>query len=429
MCNMARAIWIGVDGMPHSFLQEAIAQGRMPNFARFASDYYLGRMNAPLPDNSAVSWSSIITGTTPGEHGIFGFTDLIPNTYTLRFPNFSNLRRPPFWNTPQQRSIVINVPFTYPAAALEGKLVSGFVSPDLQKAAWPSDFYEWLREKEYRIDVDNKKAYKSRELFLKDLFSVHEKRVETYRTLFQREQWDNFMIVFTGSDRLGHFMWDIYEQKQEPYYSRFMEYFGEIDAQLGWILERVEKDDVVISMSDHGMERIHREVFLNTALEQAGYLSLEEGKPKKYTSITANTKAFVLEPSRVYLNMEGRYPAGSVRDQDREMLLQELTALFKSLTYDGRPVVRDAYTKEQLYHGDCYDDAPDIVLVQEPGFSLRGSLGKQELTAEPGMLTGMHKGSDSYVAVNRDFDTVDSILGETVVTEKLVPLVESLRNR
>ena len=64
---------------------------KMPNLEKLKQDGILKRMTVSIPDNSAVSWSSIMTGENPGEHGIFGFTDLIPNTYTLRFPNSNNL--------------------------------------------------------------------------------------------------------------------------------------------------------------------------------------------------------------------------------------------------------------------------------------------------------------------------------------------------
>ena len=425
---MKRSIWIGIDGAPYSFLNQAMDRGVLPNLKRFRDEYYFGRMNAPLPDNSAVSWSSIITGTTPGEHGIYGFTDLIPGTYTLSFPNFKSLRQKPFWLSDEsRRSVVVNVPFTYPAAPLNGELVAGFVAPDLLKASYPSSFGSWLGRENYRIDVDSRKAHKSRELFWEDLLSVHEKRVHVYRHLFTGEQWDNFMIVFTGSDRVGHFLWDACEDKIEPWYTRILEYYSRVDREIGWILERTNDTDIVVCMSDHGMERIRTEVYLNTVLQEHGYLSLREANRPSYTHLSPESKAFALEPSRIYLNMQGRYPTGSVSHEEREHLIQELSTLFSGLEYEGRKVIRGIHTRQQLYHGDAFERAPDIVLEQETGFSLRGSLGRPDIFAAPGILTGVHRGSDAFFAVNQDADTTGKFMGSVAATEKIAPLVHSLQ--
>ena len=53
-----------------------------------------------------------MTGDNPGKHGIFGFRDLIPNTYTLRFPNFHNMQSKPFWfQKPEKTYVIINLPY------------------------------------------------------------------------------------------------------------------------------------------------------------------------------------------------------------------------------------------------------------------------------------------------------------------------------
>ena len=140
-----RIVLIGLDGAPYSLMEKLSDQGVMPHFKSLRDEGVFRQMKAPLPDNSAVSWSSIMTGTNPGVHGIFGFTDLIPNTYTLGFPNFNNLKALPFWKKePDRNYIIINLPFTYPASEINGKLVAGFVSPTLEKAVYPDSFFQEL---------------------------------------------------------------------------------------------------------------------------------------------------------------------------------------------------------------------------------------------------------------------------------------------
>ena len=53
-----------------------------------------------------------------------------------------------------KRAIVMNVPNTYPARALNGLLVSGFVAVNLERAVYPAELLPRLRRHDYRIDVD-----------------------------------------------------------------------------------------------------------------------------------------------------------------------------------------------------------------------------------------------------------------------------------
>ena len=48
----------------------------MPRFREILAQGRMVPMHVTLPEISAVSWSSFMTGKNPGEHGIFGFTDL-----------------------------------------------------------------------------------------------------------------------------------------------------------------------------------------------------------------------------------------------------------------------------------------------------------------------------------------------------------------
>jgi predicted AlkP superfamily phosphohydrolase/phosphomutase len=40
------------------------------------------------------------------------------------------------------------------------------------------------------------------------------------------------------------------------------------------------------------------------------------------------TKAFAMDPGRIYLHRQGRYPGGMVNADEAEILMQELTAFF-----------------------------------------------------------------------------------------------------
>ena len=156
--KIKKALILGIDGVPHSLLSTYINNDTMPNLKKILSQgFALHQMNASIPDISSVSWTSFNTGVNPGEHGIYGFTDLNPDSYSLYFPNSKDIKAPAFWEilgkTNQKtstlfqkyhhklrdpyRSVIFNVPHTYPALPMNGILISGFVAIDLKKATFP----------------------------------------------------------------------------------------------------------------------------------------------------------------------------------------------------------------------------------------------------------------------------------------------------
>ncbi|MFQ5512145.1 MAG: alkaline phosphatase family protein, partial [Candidatus Krumholzibacteriia bacterium] len=138
-----RACVIGLDGVPHSMLTRLMEQGVMPKTREIMASGVLRSMTVTLPEISSVSWSTFMTGKNPGEHGIFGFTDLKEGAYSLRFPSFRDLQTETIWDRLGRsglKSIVINQPSTYPAREIPGVLISGFVAIDIDKALYPRKY-------------------------------------------------------------------------------------------------------------------------------------------------------------------------------------------------------------------------------------------------------------------------------------------------
>lgn len=396
-----RTILVGIDGAPFTHLKKMSNDGYMSALKNMREEGTFKQMMASIPDNSAVSWSSIMTGKNPGEHGIFGFTDLIPNTYTMRFPNFKNMTAKPFWKQkPDRKTIVINLPFTYPAQEINGYLISGFLSPNIDNSVYPKSFLDYVKSIDYQVDVDTRSIYKSKQLFYNSMLDVHEKRRQLYRKMWQDYDWDTFMIVFTGTDRMGHYMIDSYNDENDEFHDKYLNYYKLIDQDLEWINDKLNPDDTLVMMSDHGMEEIQKEVYINTYLEKNGFLELTEGDKQNYNNITKNTKAFAMEPARIHLNYENRYPNGTVNKENRDKLIRELEDLFYDLKYNGKKVVKEVHKKEDIYSGSQYENAPDLVLVSNKGFSLRGKLGKNKLFGETDTLKGMHRGEDAFFYIN-----------------------------
>jgi predicted AlkP superfamily phosphohydrolase/phosphomutase len=400
MKNKKRTVIIGLDGMPYRLIKSLSENGTMPHTRALIQEGVFRQMASSIPEISSVAWSSIITGKNPGEHGIFGFTDLAPGTYRMTFPNFASLKAPTFWQRDAtRRYAIINVPSTYPARELNGVLIAGFVALDLTKATYPASLVQELMDMGYKVDVNYERAGESIPYFLKDLERTLEARVAVYRHLWQREAWDTFMLVFTGVDRLAHFLWDAYEDPGHEYHEVFLNHLHRIDAVIGEIAQTLEDGDSLVMLSDHGFERMYKEVYINFLLHQEGYLTFEKGPPWNFRNIAEDTKTFALDPGRIYVHLEGKYPRGRVKKADYDPIIQDLEALLASLEVDGRKVVQRVYHKEEIFSGPLMDQAPDLVPVTASGFNLRPSLNAECLTGED-KRTGKHSQPDAFLLVH-----------------------------
>jgi predicted AlkP superfamily phosphohydrolase/phosphomutase len=421
-----RLVIIGIDGAPHRLIKHLADEGIMPNIKTLIGESVFKQMASSLPEISSVAWSSIITGSNPGVHGIFGFTDLAPGSYRTVFPNFSTLKTSPFWERDGMgRSVVINVPTTFPARALDGVLIAGFVALDLERATYPPALVPHLKELDYRVDVDAGRAAESIPYFLTDLDRTLEARVAAYRYLWREVQdWKTFMFVFTGADRLSHYLWHAYEDASHPHHADFVGHFHKIDQIIGEIVDRLKEDDVLLLLSDHGFELLEHEIQVNVALKKAGYLRFEREGPKSLKEIDDGSRAFALDPGRIYINLRGKYPKGCVAPADRDAVLKDLEALFNSLEVDGKKVLRQIYRREDIFEGPYVDQAPDLVLLADDGFNLRAGLRATELV-EKDIRTGKHTQPDAFLIV-RGKGATEAVPANPTVSE-VVTIIDRLR--
>jgi predicted AlkP superfamily phosphohydrolase/phosphomutase len=399
MTGNGKTVIIGLDGVPFGMLKDFAEAGVMANTAELISRGIFKKMYSSIPEISSVAWPSIITGQNPGQHSIFGFTDLFPDSYKMRFPNFNDLKSPPFWSLAKDKSVIINVPSTYPVKDMNGVHISGFVSIDINKSVHPAFLIPQLESLGYRIDVDSEKAHTDLNLFLEDLDETLTARIKAAEYLWDYIDWQTFMLTFTGTDRLMHFLWDAYEDKDHKYHDAFLEHFHKIDQAIGEIYSKLAENDVFLMLSDHGFEKLEKDVYVNHLLASEGFLTFRPNTEPKLVNIDSATKAFVLDPARIYINQKGKYPAGSVEADDKDACVGELESLFQSLQIDGRKVIKYIYRKQDIYAGPYLENAPELVLIAEKGFNLKGSMTTEKLT-DKGPFTGKHTYEDAFLLLN-----------------------------
>jgi len=403
-----RVCVIGLDGVPYSLLLKLAQTGIMPATGKLIDSGHLHKLRASLPEISAVSWTNFMTGTNPATHGIFGFTDLKTNSYELRFPNFLDLKKETFWDllsNKKKRCIIINQPSTYPARQINGILISGFVAIELVKAVYPLSYKATLEQMGYQIDIDTLKSREDHTVLWKELDKTLEGRKKALN-FFWKEDWDYFEFVITGTDRLQHFLWSAYEDENHQYHQNFLDYYGRVDGVLNDIVTSFQKltedNDGLYLLSDHGFAKIEQEVYLNAWLMKKGYLNFENSSPESLDEISESSRAFALDPNRIYLNLKDKYPRGNVEISEKKSLKEEIKKELEKLEYDGRKVIRKVFDVEEIYSGPYLLEGPDLIVLSEYGFDMKGSVKKRDVFGRTN-LQGMHTWDDAFFWAKRDW--------------------------
>jgi predicted AlkP superfamily phosphohydrolase/phosphomutase len=392
-----RAVVIGLDGTPLSLLRRLADDGTMPTVRRLIGEGTLKHMTTTIPEISSVAWSSFMTGVNPGKHGVYGFIDLQPRSYKVYFPNFKHVKGDTIWDVigrKNRRSVVVNVPSTYPAREMNGVLISGFVAIDLAKATFPPSLVPSLREHAYQIDVDARKIKESNDALMADVFHTLDRRRVVLRELFEREDWDLFVGVITETDRMQHFFWEAIEDPAHPLHARFRAFYSEVDDLIGWFASRIGGSDTLFLMSDHGFAPLDQQVYLNRWLVERGYLRFGKENPTSIEDIGPDSRAFVMDPARVYVNLKGKFPLGCVEHAEYRALRDELKREIAELTIDGQRVVARVFEKEEIFDGPHLESAPDLCVLPVKGFDLKGAVNKTVL-ADREVFTGMHTQDDA----------------------------------
>jgi len=402
-----RVCVIGLDGVPFPLISDLAQKNIMPSLAQLIQSGHLHKMKASLPEISSVSWTNFMTGKDSGTHGIFGFTDLKKNSYELRFPNFLEVKTETLWDKLAKmgkKSIVINQPSTYPARKINGKLISGFVAIELSKAIYPITIKPLLEKIGYQIDIDTFKARENHDFLWEELDKTLRGREKAFEA-FWKEDWDYFEFVITGTDRLMHFLWNAYQDETHPFHRNFLDYYHKVDQLVGKVTEAFRKKtggtQGLYLLSDHGFTGIKQEVYLNSWLKKNGYLSFETSSPQKLTETTKETKAFAMDPNRIYLNLKHKFPKGQVKKSEKNSLKDEIKKKLESLEYEGEKVVDKVYDTEKIYSGPEKENGPDLIALSKHGYDMKGSIKKEQIFGRTN-LQGMHTWDEAFFWADRE---------------------------
>jgi uncharacterized sulfatase len=388
----SRVAFFGIDGVPFSLLDEN--PGEFENLAAIAEEGSAGAIDSIVPPESSACWPALTTGVNPGETGVYGFQDRENGSYDTYVPMGRDVQATRLWQRVTdagRNATVMNVPVTFPPEEGVQRMVSGFLSPGVDRAAQPEELRSKLEELNYRIDVNAKLGHdEDKTEFIEDAHATLDARFEVFKHYVQTDDWDLFFGVFMTTDRVNHFLFKHYTQDGE-YKEEFVDFYRKVDRYLGELRRMLDEDTTMLVASDHGFTTLEYEVHLNEWLRQEGWLSYADDDHSELGDIADDTRAYSLIPGRFYINLEGREPRGSVPQEEYESVRAELKVDLENLEGpDGRPVADRVETKENAYRGDHDDIAPDLTVIPNHGFDLKAGFKGSDEVFDVGPRNGMH---------------------------------------
>ena len=126
---MARNVLvIGLDGADWSLLNPLMEDGAMPTLKAFVESGVSATLESIRPTNSMSAWTSLMTGTNPGKHGIYDFVRKTEQPFKTTVTNSSVIGFPTTWETltaAGRSSCVIDMPPLHPPFEINGAMIGG----------------------------------------------------------------------------------------------------------------------------------------------------------------------------------------------------------------------------------------------------------------------------------------------------------------
>lgn len=397
-----RVMILGLDGVPPELLFQRWSQ-ELPTFSRLASCSLHGPLRSVDPPITVPAWTCMATSKDPGQLGCYGFRNRPDHGYgPMKLADSTSVREPTLWrilSRKNMRSIVLGVPQTYPPQPLRGLLAAGFLAPGEHKEfTYPASFKQELDKicNGYMIDVPSFRL-KERSSLLRAVRQMTNKRFQAARHLMQNQDWDLFMLVEVGPDRMHHGFWKFFDPRHpghepgNPFQEVLKDYYRLLDRELESLLDLLGPTDTLLVVSDHGARPMMGGVRINEWLRRRSLLKLN-GEPERLTVLEpsmvdwSQTKAWSEGGyyARVFLNLKGREPMGTVQVSDYERFREDLACEIREMKGpDCKALGNRVLFPEQIYKA-CRGVAPDLmVYLGDLDYRSIGTVGEGELfTAE-----------------------------------------------
>ncbi|NUO07809.1 MAG: alkaline phosphatase family protein [Candidatus Brocadia sp.] len=462
---MSKIIVIGIDSATFDIIEPLVNQGKLPVFARFMKEGVWGRLRSTIPPVTPPAWTSFMTGKNPGKHGIFDFYGYTTSGYERPVINSQSIKSKTLWRILSEKGKtagVVNVPLTYPPEEVNGYLIPGMqYAFNVDKGfTYPKELLSEIEKKfgKYEVIYGDERSLYTNELdhFVSKWKEITRKRQEVILYLLDKYETDFFMAVFYSIDPIQHHFWKFYDRNHPQYDKELAKKYGDIipefyqliDANIGQILDKVDKNTTVFVVSDHGAGSHAGGFFVNKWLMKKKLLKIKKryypllwirwphiffkimkrlGHPAIAWTIPMDlynqlknkvdpregirlsqiidwkkTKAYAgnYTEQGIYINLKGREVDGIVdKDEYPELKASIADALCNLIDPKTKTKVVDTVLeKEEVYHGPYGEFAPDLFVLMKGGDVLLQKDIHRGIFSHNPHISGTHRMDGIFIA-------------------------------
>ena len=399
-----KLVIIGLDAADFQLTQGFMQDGDMPRLSAIADQGCFSSLKSVIPPQTAPAWTSITTGVNPGKHGIFYFYNFATSPLTIT--NATNTTTPRIWDYVEslhERSVVVNVPVTYPVHEMAGSMVSGippwFID---EKSVYPADLLSRLKGAHYEIDTPLSRGLERKpDVMVGKMVATEERRVDLFLDLLKEQAWSFGMIVLTALDRLQHKALGKGEEESKA----VRRGYREVDKLVGKMIDSLGGGVNFLIVSDHGFNARPLAFYPNAWLHEKGLLKRKSSIPnslsrmahdvldghllwipqsmtKRYqgaSTVVHTIDAVDLEGSRAFVpGTDGVLVVKS--REDEKAIISGLSALKDE---SGKEICK-VYARDQVYKGDRVRSAPELLIVPRDDINIRTDPFSREVVSKSG---------------------------------------------
>jgi len=260
---------IGLDGATYDLILPWVREGELPVFKKLLDESVWAPLESTRPPLTCPAWPVFYTGKNPGK---LGTIDFMGGNGANRIISYADIKGPAFWDVAGRsgmRSLVINVPITYPPRIMNGIMLSGMLTPPEKPFCTSREVMKDIQDNvgDYNVDLDiltlsSFDRKKSLDLF----YHMMGQRFKTAMYLKKAQPHDIMVVVFQGTDIVSHRLWNKMREVRKVY--KLMDkYVGELAQDVEYLL----------IMSDHGFTGYKRGFRINQFLLERGDLVCKKG--------------------------------------------------------------------------------------------------------------------------------------------------------
>jgi len=419
---------IGLDAATFEVIDPLLERGELPSIAGLLETGVGGTLRSTTHPLTPHAWATMTTGVNAGRHGIWDFTERDESGYQVRVVNGSYRRAPAIWDrltAAGRRSGLINIPFTWPAPAVNGFSLAGLDAAGREGGmAHPGTLLREIQQRFGALELDHRFPLdRGGEFDLDRVRRASEQKVELALWLTERFDPELLFTVFMSADHVHHLAWPDWEANGSA--SLVAEVYRILDRSVGTLLDGLGTGGDVLVVSDHGGGSLEGVVNLNAWLAQEGYLTFTGGgaqlgrqardkafelrryipeglrhavkqrlpgvreriyRRQQYRPIEwSETRAFAYGTfGSIVVNLRGRESEGIVEPgEEYERVRDEVAAKALELrSPEGERIVAAVHRREDLFQGPEIERLPDLVVE----FDRYAWLGKGNLKSREATL-------------------------------------------